>query len=152
MTEAAAPRERPAIPRWLLPALLAASAVAYLALRERPSEGGEVEVARPVSEEAKALLGGLAIGDPIGTFEVEGIAGPGVDGEDPATIVVHLRRAGVRLAIAIAPRGVSPHQAPEQSGAHDLFYGHVQADGAEPEGEEIGAALRALRDRVAAHE
>lgn len=154
MTDAAPQSPRPAIPRWLLPALLAVAAVAYLVLREPPPPPADAAPPSfpPPSLEARAILGELAVGDSVGPFVVDGIEGPGVEGQEAAAILVHLSRPGVRMAISIAPRGAIEHPAPEQSARHDLYFGHVQPEGADLKGEEINAALVDLRDRVAANE
>ncbi|MCB9702843.1 MAG: hypothetical protein H6711_13185 [Myxococcales bacterium] len=131
MTDAAPKSPRPAIPRWLLPALLAVAAVAYLVLREPPPPPADAAPPSfpPPSLEARAILGELAVGDSVGPFVVDGIEGPGVEGQEAAAILVHLSRPGVRMAISIAPRGAIEHPAPEQSARHDLYFGHVQPDG-----------------------
>ena len=105
----AEPTSRPAprLLRSLVPLLLAAATtVGYLVLRPAPAPPStNTPSFAPASPTAVALLGELEPGTPIASFIVDGVEGPGVEGQGAEAILVHLHRDELRMAITIAPRG-----------------------------------------------
>ncbi len=102
---------------------------------------------RPYTAEARALLGGLSIGDEIAGWRVTAAAGPLVDG----SLELTLQRDELRFTAVIAPKGSRPYNAPVNTRGHDLFYNGVD----DPRGEAmtaVTAALSELQRRVEANE
>ncbi len=141
------------LPPWLLPLLLATATVLYVLLRPAPPSAPTGTASfPPATAAAVALLGDLDTGSTVAGFRVDGIEGPGAEGQDAAAILVHLSHNELRLAITIAPRGALDHNPPAQTAEHDLFFGHLQPDDADLKAEEVGALLDAFKARVSAHE
>jgi len=138
---------------------LAPLALLLLALVSLLTEGPAAAPARadlpapgPGSPRARALLGGLAAGDRLAGFELEGIAGPGDDG----ILYLHLRLppsgptlTPTRMVLSVVPRGLRPHPPPAQTARYDLYFGHVRPQDPEDlDGDAIRGALEALAARL----
>ncbi|MBK8263024.1 MAG: hypothetical protein IPK80_17010 [Nannocystis sp.] len=144
--------------RLLAPALVLALALASLLTAgtgEAPDRA-DLPAPGPGSARARALLGGLAVGDPFAGFEVEGLAGPGEDG----ALYLHLIRSPTasgapptKIVLSAVPRGLLPHNPPAQTDRYDLYFGHVRPENPEDlDGDAIREALEALAARLRAHE
>ncbi len=138
---------------WLVPLLLGAATLVYLLLRpEPPPPPSDTPSFPPASATAVAILGDLEPGTPIAGFIVDGVEGPGVEGQDAEAILVHLHRDRIRMAITIAPRGALDYNPPTQTARYDLFFGHLQPDDAVLEAEDSVPLLDAFEAIVVARE
>jgi hypothetical protein len=99
------------------------------------------------SDEARALLGGLAVGERLMGWTVQAIDGP-----HDGVVRVDLDRDGVRFALLVAAKGTRAEAAPVETARYVIFYGHVHPpDTALPDGT-IRATTHALARRIRAHE
>ncbi len=147
----AAPTRR--IAPWLAPLLLGIATLVYLLLRPEPAPPPSgLPSFPPASATAVAILGELEPGTPIAGFIVDGVEGPGVEGQDADAILVHLHRDEIRMAITIAPRGSLDHNPPTQTARYDLFFGHLQPDDAVLEAEDSVPLLDAFEAIIVARE
>ena len=138
---------------WLVPLLLAAATLIYVLLRPEPAPAPtRTPSFPPASATAVAILGDLQPGTPIAGFIVDGVEGPGVEGQDAEAILVHLHRDEIRLAITVAPRGALNYNPPTQTAAYDLFFGHLQPDDAVLDAEDSAPLLKAFEAIVIANE
>jgi hypothetical protein len=111
--------------------------------------GGEAEPRREPqpSDEARALLGGLAAGERLMGWTVRAIDGP-----HEGVVRVDLDRDGVRFALLVAAKGTRPEAAPLETERYVIFYGHVHPpDTSLPDGT-IRATTHALARRIRANE
>ena len=143
----------PRFPPWLVPLLLATATVGYLLLRPTPAPPStKTPSFGPASASAVAILGTIEPGTSIAGFIVDGVEGPGVEGQDAEAILVHLHRDEIRMAITVAPRGSLDHNPPTQTARYDLFFGHLQPDDAVLEAEDFVPLLDAFEAIVVANE
>jgi hypothetical protein len=87
---------------------------------EQAAEGaasGIFEVDPVATPDARALLGGLNVGDTVATLHVAALHGP-----SKGAIDIALRDQTAGLLITVTTRGVSPRPAPRSSEHYDLFY------------------------------
>lgn len=100
-----------------------------------------------VSDEGRALLGGLEVGERIMGWTVHAIDGP-----HEGVLRVDVGRDDVRFALMVVAKGTSPEAAPVETERYVIFYGHVQPpETALPDGT-IRATTHALARRIRAHE
>lgn len=100
-----------------------------------------------LSDEARALLGELAVGEQLASWTVTAIDGPR-DG----MLRIDLRRDDVRFALEVARKGTRPEAAPLETGRYVVYYGHVHPPGTTLSDGTIHATTRALARRLRAHE
>lgn len=105
-----------------LPALILALAIGRIVAGDPFAKAAESEARSeappPVTDEARAVLDGLALGDRVAGLEVERIAGP----EDHA-IVVELGDGHRGMRAWITRAGARGDSAPRRTAGFDLFYG-----------------------------
>lgn len=110
-----------------------------------------VEIQAPreprLGDEARALLGGLTVGERIMGWTVQALDGP-----HDGLLRIDLQRDQVRFALMVAPKGARPEAPPVATERYAIFYGHVHPPGtALPEGT-IRATTNALARRLRANE
>jgi hypothetical protein len=133
------------------PALVALACLLALGLSQldpvRPTGEAEARHEPRASDEARALLGGLAVGERLMGWTVQALDGP-----HEGTLRVDLGRGDVRFALMVAPKGTRPEAAPVETERYLIFYGHVHPpDTALPDGT-IRATTHALARRIRANE
>lgn len=99
--------------------------------------------AEPTAE-ARALTGGLALGEMLAGWPVAGVRGPTPDGE----VRIELERAGARFDVWIVPKGARPERAPVETNAHAIYYGHVRPPERAPPAIEMERVASAVAARV----
>lgn len=100
-----------------------------------------------LSEQARALLGGLAPGERLMGWTVQA-----VDGPREGQLRIDLARDDVRFALLVAKKGTRAEVAPVETEHYLVFYGYVQpAETTLPDGT-IRATTHALARRIRAHE
>lgn len=133
------------------PALVAAGCLLGVALAALdPVTAGE-QGDRPreprITQEARALLGGLEVGEKLMGWTVQALDGP-----HGGELRVDLGRDDVRFALMIVRKGASTEAAPLETERYSIFYGHVQpSETSLPEGT-IRATTHALARRIRANE
>lgn len=113
------------------------------------AQSGEVERRREPqpSDEARALLGGLTVGERLMGWTVHAIDGP-----HDGMLRVDLGRDDTRFALMVAAKGTRPEAAPVETARYVIFYGHVHPpDTSLPDGT-IRATTHALARRIRANE
>jgi len=100
-----------------------------------------------LSEPARALLGGLKVGDRLVGWTVQALDGP-TDG----MLRVDLGRGEVRFALMVTPLGAQPESPPMQSERYAIYYGHAHPPGTTLPENTIHATTSALAGRLRAHE
>ncbi|MCA9704587.1 MAG: hypothetical protein KDK70_01920 [Myxococcales bacterium] len=133
------------------PALVAAVCLGGLLLSSLDPVSPPPEVAEPresrLDDQARALLGGLTVGDRIMGWTVQALDGP-----TEGVLRIDLGRDQVRFALMVDAVGARPEPPPVRTERYAIFYGHVQPpDTALPEGT-IRATTHALARRLRAHE
>ena len=132
------------------PALVCAACLLGLGLSHLdPVRGPERPrpAAPELSDEARALLGGLAPGERLMGWTVQAIDGP-QDGQ----LRIDLVRDDVRFALLVARKGTRAEAAPVETEHYLVFYGYVSpAETTLPEGT-IRATTHALARRIRANE
>jgi hypothetical protein len=137
------------VKRSLAPLSIAAVAmiVAVQSVRRSPErntharESGLAEIA--CSDDALLLLGGLEVGQVLGSWRVTRVRCV-----KPSGLEVDLLRDATPLSLMVVERGGLPHSPPRQTPRHDLFYTRKTPEGASPTQDEIFALLAVLADRV----
>ena len=100
-----------------------------------------------LSEEGRALLGGLAVGERLMGWTVEALDGP-----HEGLLRIDLARDDVRFALMVAAKGTRAEAAPVETERYVIFYGHVHPpDTSLPDGT-IRATTNALARRIRANE
>ena len=133
------------------PAVVAVACLGGVALGRldkvpRPA-GGPVHRVPQMSDEGRALLGGIDVGDRIVGWTVQGLDGP-VDGE----LRVELARDDVIFAVTIAPLERRAELPPLQTERYAMFYGRVYPAGTVLPANTIRATTAELARRLRAHE
>ncbi len=133
-----------------VPALVCAACLFGLGLSHlHPATRGERPAPREprLSEEARALLGGLAVGERLMGWTVEALDGP-----HEGLLRIDLARDDVRFALMVAAKGTRAEAAPVETERYVIFYGHVHPpDTSLPDGT-IRATTNALARRIRANE
>ncbi|MEM7155381.1 MAG: hypothetical protein AAF799_21205 [Myxococcota bacterium] len=110
---------------------------------------GETNVKPParISDEGRALLGGLAVGEKITGWTVRRLDGP-----RDSQLRVDVERDGVAFALMVALEGRLPQTPLVRTKNYVVFYGHPEPkDTVLPEGT-IRATTNALARRIREHE
>jgi hypothetical protein len=111
------------------------------------ASGSAAAAAPPLSDEARALLGELAVGERLMGWTVQA-----VDGPRDGMLRIDLSRDDVRFALMVAKKGTRAEAAPLETERYLIFYGHVHPSQISlPEGT-IRATTHALARRIRAHE
>jgi hypothetical protein len=111
------------------------------------SAKAEPRRAPQASAEARALLGGLAVGERLMGWTVQAVDGP-LEG----VLRVDLGRDDVRFALTVAPKDARPERAPVETERYAIFYSDAHPPGtALPDGT-IRATTHALARRIRANE
>lgn len=133
------------------PAAVALLCLLGLGLSQLDPVTPAVEVQPPrepqLSEEARALLGGLTVGERITGWTVQALDGP-----HDGMLRIDLGRDQARFALMVAAKDARPEAPPVATQRYAIFYGHVHPpDLSLPEGT-IRATTHALARRIEAHE
>lgn len=115
----------------------------------RPAAQGEAPAARAprLSNEARALLGELAVGERLMGWTVQA-----VDGPHEGLLRIDVGRDDIRFALMVARKGTRAEAAPVETERYVIFYGHVHPpETSLPDGT-IRATTHALARRIRAHE
>ncbi|MEM6991353.1 MAG: hypothetical protein AAF721_12665, partial [Myxococcota bacterium] len=110
----------------LLAALVAAAGIAWGLVD--PPTAAESGGARPdpgLTEDARALLGGLRRGEKLVGWTVTQLSGPDAEG----VIRIELSHRALAFSLLLAPKGSQPEQAPVETEHWAVFYGHVVPKG-----------------------
>jgi hypothetical protein len=119
--------------------------LAYLDPAARKPAPGPVEPR--ISDEARALLDGLAVGESLMGWTVHALDGP-----REGVLRIEVGRDDVRFALLVARKGTRAEAAPVETERYVIFYGYVYPPKTTlPEGT-IRATTHALARRVRAHE
>lgn len=113
------------------------------AAREDPPQRREPRL----SPEARALLGGLAVGERLMGWTVQA-----VDGPHEGLLRIDLGRDGVRFALMVAAKGTRAEAAPVETERYVVFYGHVHPPKTTLPDGTIRATTHALARRIRANE
>lgn len=112
-----------------------------------PTGPTNVRAPARISDEGRALLGELAIGDAITGWTVRQLDGPRDN-----QLRIDVERDGVGFALMVAAKGRKPEAAPVQTDKYVVFYGYPDPeDTALPQGT-IRATTNALARRIREHE
>jgi hypothetical protein len=110
-------------------------------------EGRRAHQPPQLTAEARALLGGLAVGERLMGWTVQALDGP-----SEGRLRIDLGRDDVRFALMVAAKGTHPEAAPVETERYVIFYGHVHPpETALPDGT-IRATTHALARRIRANE
>ena len=132
-------------PALVCAACLVGLGVSYLDPAARKEQPGPV--APQISEEARALLDGLAVGESLMGWTVHALDGPR-DG----VLRIEVGRDEVRFALLVAKKGTRAEAAPVETERYAVFYGYVYpAETTLPDGT-IRATTHALARRIRARE
>lgn len=99
-----------------------------------------------ISDEGRALLGELAVGERLAGWTVTALDGP-----REGMLRIDLHRDDVRFALLVAKKGTRPESAPRETERYVIYHGHEHPKTALPEGT-IHATTHALALRIRAHE
>lgn len=134
---------------WAPALVCAACLVAIGASHLHPVAGPEhpTPTAPAVSDEGRALLGGLAAGERLMGWTVQALDGPR-DGQ----LRVDLARDGVRFSLVVARKGTRAEAAPVETERYLVFYGYVDPPQTVLPDGTIRATTHALARRIRAHE
>jgi hypothetical protein len=137
-------------PRAWAPAIVCLLCLLGLGLSHvSPAERGEAPASRAprLSDEARALLGELAVGERLMGWTVQA-----VDGPRDGVLRIDLARDDVRFALMVAKKGTRAEAAPVETERYLVYYGHVHPpETTLPDGT-IRATTHALARRIRAHE
>ena len=116
--------------------------------RHSDEEWGDAPATRAqLSDEARALLGELAVGEHLTGWTVKALDGPR-DG----MLRIDLGRDDVHFALVVAKKGTRPEAAPLETERYAIFYGHVHPPKTTLPDDTIHATTHALARRIRAHE
>ncbi|MCX4241958.1 hypothetical protein [Paraliomyxa miuraensis] len=138
-------------PRAWVPALVALSCalgllVAWVDPVKRQAQAQDARAPR-ITDEGRALLGGLAEGERLMGWTVQALDGPR-DG----LLHIELGRDQVGFALMVATKGTRAESAPVETERYVIFYGHVHPpETILPDGT-IRATTHALARRIRAQE
>jgi hypothetical protein len=99
------------------------------------------------SEEARALLGELAVGERLVGWTVKALDGP-----HDGMLRIDLGRDDVHLALMVAKKGTRAEAAPLETERYVIFYGHVYPPTTTLPDGTLHALTHALAQRIRAHE
>lgn len=141
--------DRSAVLGPLLAAFVAAAGIAWgLAWPPPADQTPRVATQPALSDEAVALVGGLAPGDMLVGWKVTAMSGPDRRG----TIRIELAHRTVAFSLLVAPLGALPEQPPVQTERYAVFYGHVDPPQTVLPRNVVHATTNALANRIRSHE
>jgi len=123
--------------------IAAAVALSLGAACEQPQHNEPPAPPAPYTAEARALLGGLDVGEQLAGWTVDSAAGPG-DGR----IDVRVRKGDTSFVVWLVKKGSASEPAPYSTQLVDIYFGHSVPTQPGPPGDEIQAVLAQVVERV----